>query len=169
MQQAAKLALEHADEVAEKVQASGSWLGDYFAADKNVQVVRTDPFSWFTVGNVPQRSGMGETFRMSQPDGIVALGPDFMREVFDLKGSDVGAVLNHDHTIAYVLRVVEHAESEDQLRQAFLSEANEWYGLQAMTQSHIQRAAQILINDFLQNVYHVDWKRKADEPDKDES
>jgi hypothetical protein len=168
MQQAAELALKHAEEVAQKAQASGSWLGDYFANDKNIQVVRSDPFSWLTSGNVSPRTGMAESFRLSQPEGIVAPGPDFMREVFDLKGTNVGAALNHDRTIAYVLRVVEHQDTEQQLRQAFLSEANYWYGLQVMTQSHMQQAGRVLVNDFMDNVYEVDWKRKADEQLREE-
>jgi hypothetical protein len=64
--------------------------------------------------------------------------------------------------------VVEHQDTEQQLRQAFLSEANYWYGLQVMTQSHMQQAGRVLVNDFMDNVYEVDWKRKADEQLREE-
>ena len=160
MQQAADLALKHAEEAATKAQASGSWLADYFAGNKNVQVVRTDPFSWLTIGSVSPRSGMVDSFRLSQPEGIVAAGPAFMEKVFELQGNDVGAMLNHDHTIAYVLRVVEHQDTEEQLRQSFLSEANQWYGLPVMSQLHMQRAARDVVNDFLNQVYQVHWSAR---------
>ena len=74
--------------------------------------MRTDPFSQLTRGDVAVVDGeyRRQPFRLSQPDGIVATGPDFLRRTFELKDGEVCAVLNHDHSIVYVIRVVEHQE-----------------------------------------------------------
>jgi hypothetical protein len=162
MQKASELALKHAEEVAKKAQASGTWLADYFADNKEIHVARTDPFAWLTIGSVSPRTGMVDSFRLSQPDGIVAAGPDFMREAFALHGSEVGAVLNHDHTIAYVLRVVEHQNTEAELREAYLSEADQWFGLAVMSQGHMQQAARTLIGNLLTSA-HLKWERTPDQ------
>lgn len=165
-QKAADLALEAAEEAATKAQTAGAWLADYFADDRDVEVVRTDPFSFLTIGSVSPR-GQVTSFRLSEPDGIVAAGPAFMQEAFELEDGKVGAVLNHDHTIAYVVRPIEHQDSQEALREAFLSEANQWYGLSIMSNAHKQLAARVLISNLLASV-GLDWQRTPDEIIRDE-
>lgn len=162
MEQAADLALKHAEAEAERAQKSGAWLGDFFANDDNVQVVRTDPFAWLTIGNVSPRTGQVESFRLSQPDGIVAAGPQFMNVAFDLQGGEVAAALNHDRSIAYVLRLVEHQSSLEEMRRVFLSEADQWYGLARMTQDHVGIAYNDLVMDLLSSI-DLRWERQPDQ------
>jgi len=91
-----------------------------------------------------------------------------MRTAFQLEGPEVGAALNHDHSIAYVLRQVEHQNTQDELRQSFLAEANDWYGLPVMMRDHRDESSQLLVEDIL-TAAGVEWQRPPDEaPQRDE-
>jgi hypothetical protein len=168
-QQAAELALKHADEQVKKAKEAGSTLADFFAAQQPVEVVRTDPFSQYTGGDVAIVGGelQQQPFRLSEPDGIVAAGPAFLRRVFELNEGEVAAVLNHDHSIAYVIRLVEHQNSPDELRSAYLAEANTWPGLRLMIDSHARIAAASLVNDIVKDA-GLEWKRPSDQVEQDE-
>jgi hypothetical protein len=126
-----------------------------------------DPFSQLTRGDVPDQFGQ-QHFRISQPDGIVAAGPELLRRAFALKDGEVTAVLNHDHSIVYVIRAIEHQDSQEELRNAYLAEANTWDGLPAMTDSHITLAKQS-VNADLSGGQGVDWKRPPDRTEQSES
>jgi hypothetical protein len=174
-QQAATKALKKAEEHAKNAQGDRQTLADYFAEkEPSVQVVRTDPFSKLTGGEVAVVQGdyRQQPFRLSQPDEIVAPGPEFLQRVFDLQEGEVGAVLNHDKSIAYVIRVIEHQDSLDELRTAYLAEANTWEGLGLKRYEHSQQAASNLVADVATN---VTWERTPDqfadeetEPEADE-
>ena len=160
MQEAAKLALERAEELAQEAQDSGLPLEEFFVG-KDVVTTRTDPFSWLTIGNVSPTTGM-VFFRLSEPEGISAAGPAIMESVFSLDEGEVTAELNHDHTVAYVLRIVQHLSGPAQLRRDFLAEADRWYGLPSMTMYRRQVAQQALISDLIA-ASGVDWQRTPDE------
>ena len=157
LQKAAELALARAEEHATEAEQAGATLEEFFADDSEVQVNTTDPFSWLTIGNISQTTGE-VFFRLSEPEGMVAAGPAVMREIFQLEPGQVGAVLNHDRSIAYVLRTFEHLDSGDQLRRDFLNEANRWYGLRSMSRFHNEQAARALVSDMLATS-NVDWLR----------
>jgi hypothetical protein len=165
-QKAAELALKDAEGQAKKAQESRSSLADLFADNPSIKVVPTDPFSQLTRGDVPDQFGR-QPFRFSQPDDIVAPGVDFLRKVFDLKDGEVAAVLNNDHSVAYVIRIVEHVNSEDELRTAYLAEANTWEGLPTLMGEHFQMAQQMLFNDVVQKA-NLDWVRDPDPRPQDE-
>ncbi len=139
-QQAADLARKYAEEVAKKAQEAKTPLPAFFADDPSIKVVRTDPFSELTGGEVGFANGQFQPtpFRLSQPADIAAPGPDFLKRVFELKDGEVAAALNHDHSIAYVVRLVEHQPPLDELRTAYLAEANTWPGISNMTRVHMQ-------------------------------
>jgi hypothetical protein len=160
LQKAADLAQKHAEEVAAKIQEAGSTLADYFADNSSVFVQQTDPFASLTIGDVP-RPGM-VLFRLSEPSGVVAAGPDFMRTVFELGSGQVRAVLNHDRSVSYIVRVVTHLDTPEQLRTAYLGEADQWYGLATMNMLHVQEAAATLGSSF-HEAAGVDWLRPADQ------
>lgn len=162
LREAAQLALKRTEEMAQDAERSGLPLKEAFADDSRVEVTTTDPFSWLTIGNISPTTRQ-VFFRMSQPEGVVAPGPEFMRTVFALGDGEVGAVLNHDHSIAYVVRVVDHRESREALRQAFLSQANTWYGRPSMDSFHRQQAARALVDELIAS-NDVDWLRPADQP-----
>jgi hypothetical protein len=160
MQKASEFALKAAEKDAKAAQESGSSLVDFFSTRPGIEVVKVDPFSQMTRGDVPDQFG-NQRFRLSQPDGIAAPGPDFLRKAFELKDGEVGAALNNDHSIAYVIRAVEHQNSEEELRNAYLAEANTWDGLTAMMDDHVT-IAQRLVSADLSGGKGLDWKRNPD-------
>jgi hypothetical protein len=161
---AAELAQKHADDLAKKAQQAKGTLSDFFANDQAVEVIRTDPFARLTAGDVTLVQGrpQQQPFRLSEPDGVVAAGPAFMDKVFALKDGEVGAVLNHDQSIAYVLRVAEHQLAPDELRNAYLSEANIWPGIGYMMNDHAQQAMHRLAND-IRTTAGLEWERDPDQ------
>ena len=169
LQQAAELAKKHAENLAKKAQEAKSPLADFLANEESIEVVRTDPFSQQTGGDVAFVQGQvqQQPLRLSQPDGIVAAGPEFLERVFELKDGHVGAVLNNDHSIAYIIRVVEHEDSPEELRQAFLGEAGTWPGQRLMAAQRAQQAARALVADVVIG-QGLNWERKADEIEQDD-
>ncbi|HEX4412590.1 MAG TPA: hypothetical protein VH107_03110, partial [Lacipirellulaceae bacterium] len=139
-QKAAEIAQKNADDLAKKAQEKKEPLTSFFADDPSIKVVRTDPFSELTGGDIGVVNGQLEQspFRLSQPEGLHAPDPDFMRKVFALKDGDVIALPSHDHTITYVVRVVEHQPALSELRTAYLGEANTWSGLNNMMRDHMR-------------------------------
>lgn len=170
-QEAVKLAQKAADELAKKAQEEKKPLPEFFAAnDPSIKVVSTDPFSEITGGDVGFANGQMQPtpFRMGQPDGIVAAGPELLKKAFELKSGEVGVALNHDHTLAYVLRVVEHQKPINELRQAYLSEVNTWPGNIIMTRGHMQDASSSLQEDVVAGA-KLKWEREADKVEKADS
>lgn len=167
LQKAAELAQKRAEELAKKAQEAKSSLADALANESNVSVIRTDPFSRYTGGDVAFVGGrtQQQPFRLSEPTGIVAAGPSFMDKVFSLKEGEVGAVLNHDQSIAYVVRVVQHELSEEELRNAYLAEANNWPGIGIMMNEHLQLGNRLLAEDVLAGRSLV-WERDPDLPEQ---
>ncbi len=168
-QRAAELAQKHAEELAKKAQEAKTPLTNFFAENKNVKVVRTDPFSELTGGDV---SLVGEQiqqqpYRLSQPSELVAVGPDFLRRLFELKDGQVAVIPNNDHSIAYIVRVMEHQPGLPELRTTYLAEANTWYGESIMRQAHRQEVAENLGNDIRVRS-NLKWDRDHDKPVKGE-
>ena len=108
-----------------------------------------------------------EPYRLSEPDGIVAAGPEFMEKVFEMKVGDVAAVMNHDRSIAYIVRLVEHSLSPEELREAYLAEALIWPGNQIMASDRVQRSHQMLAEEIV-SAYGVKWERVPDQLLEDE-
>jgi hypothetical protein len=100
---------------------------------------------------------------MSQPEGIVAAGPEFMAKVFNLGKGDVGAVLNHNRSIAYIVKIAKHETSESELQRQYLAEADRWYGLQTMNRFHNQQTLRALLRE-VQSAKQVQWLQPPDQP-----
>lgn len=168
-EQASKLAEQRAKELAKKARESKAPLTTALANDPTIKIVRTDPFAELTGGDVGLVNGQfqQQPYRLGQPDGIVAPGPAFMKEVFGLQDGQVGVAFNNDHTIAYVIRVVEHNPPLAELRTAYLGEANSWLGLRSMTQSHFQEVASSLLADLTTGA-NLKWERDPDKVEHEE-
>lgn len=162
-QKAAELAEKHAQEVAKKAEEAKTPLPQFFADDTSVKVTRTDPFAELTGGEVGFANGQlqQQPFRLSQPEGLTAAGPEFIRKIFELKDGQVMAMLNHDHTIAYVVRLVEHQMPVNELRTAYLGEANSWPGIDNMSRGHMQELWGSLQNDIVAGS-NLKWERDPD-------
>jgi hypothetical protein len=167
LQKAAELAKKRAEELAKKAQEAKGPLSQALADNQSLEVIRTDPFSRYTGGDVVLMGGQPQLqpFRLSEPTGIIAAGPEFMDVVFNLKEGEVGSVLNHDHSIAYVVRVVEHQQTPDALHDAYLAEANIWPGLGIMVNEHQQLGTQLLASDIFAN-RAVKWEREPDQQEQ---
>lgn len=166
LREAAKLAEERAKQLAKEAKENGLPLADIYADNNRIQVAKTEPFSWLTIGNISPTTRQ-VSFRMSEPEGVVAAGPDFMKAVFALDNGETDAVLNHNRTIAYVVRMAEHSLGLNALHQQFLVEADRWYGLPSMSRFHNRQAARSMVSNFIESS-GVDWKRPADMPPEED-
>jgi hypothetical protein len=168
LDKASEVALERAQEWAKKAEAGTTPLAAMFADDPTVKVVRTDPFGWLTGGDVAFIGGQlrQQPYRMSEPDGLVAAGPELMDKVFTLDEGQTAAVLNHDHSIAYLLRLAEHQFAEDKLREMYLAEADTWNGERAMTQLRAREAINAL-NESVKNSAGLVRDRPLDPIERD--
>jgi hypothetical protein len=82
--------------------------------------------------------------------------------VFDLKDGEVGAELNHDRSIAYVLRIAERIGSEDELRREFLRDGDRWLGSEALVRSRAQSKVMALVGNLLEES-GLEWERTPDQ------
>lgn len=160
MQKAADLALAEAEKLAKEAEEKGVPLAEFFSGNEEIEVVETDPFSWLTFGMVSPTTRTVE-FRLGDAEPLEAAGPVFMEKVFNLKPRELGAVLNHDQTVAYIVRIVQHLSSKAELRQDFLAEGTSWYGLPTMTQQRSQKVGNALYLDLFGDS-DLDWRRPPD-------
>jgi hypothetical protein len=166
-QKASELAIAKAKELAAQIEKDGVTLGDKFANNAEVEVVVTDPFTYLTYGDISPTTRI-VNFRLSDPKPIVAAGPEFMETVFGLEEGKVGAVLNHDHSIAYIVRVQQHLDDRETLQRDFLQAmADGWFGGNTMALGHLQLARAALYTGLLSEA-GVQWKRPADQRDVEE-
>ncbi|HVT27005.1 MAG TPA: hypothetical protein VHE81_03195, partial [Lacipirellulaceae bacterium] len=160
-EKAGQLAEKHAEELAKKAQASNQPLTKFFADNKSIKVVTTDPFSELTGGEASPITGQIQPLRYSQPDGIVAAGPDFLKRLFELKEGEVAAIPNNDHSITYIVRVVSHQMGRTELRTAYLSEARMFQFEDAMNPAHEASINGSIENDVIARA-NLKWNRVPD-------
>jgi hypothetical protein len=162
-QQAEELAKKHAEEFAKKAEEAKTPLASFFADNKSIKVIRTDPFSELTGGEASFAGGQmqQQPYRYSQPSEIVAPGPSFLQGIFNLKDGQVGVLQNNDHSIAYVVRIVEHQPNLAGLRTAYMADAFTWQGERLMSQMHGQEAAAQLDRD-VEASNNLQWSRDHD-------
>ena len=162
-EKAAELAEKHANELAKKAQEAKSPLTSFFADDKSIKVVRTDPFAELTGGDVGFVGGQfqQQPYRISQPSDIAAVGPEFLKRVFELKDGEVAVIPNHDRSIEYIVRVAEHQPALPELRTAYLAEGNGWLGENVLNQMRRQEVFKNLEND-IQLRSNLKWNRDKD-------
>ena len=165
--EAADLALKAAEELAKQAEQAGTPLKEFFQSKPEFEVVTSDSFSWLTRGAVA-RSGIVQNFRLSQPQPLVAPGPDLMSTVFSLDGDDVRAALNHDRSRAYIVRLYERAETLEQLRENFLQMqvTGIWDGLMATVEMQSSRMQSDLVRNLATSL-DIDWKRPPNQRSSD--
>lgn len=166
-EKAAEIALERAKETAKEAQDSGLTLAEYFVDQPEVKVTTTPTFTYLTLGDIAPTT-MTPSYRLSQPDGLTDVGPQFLLDVFKLTEGEVAAQPNFDKSIIYLVRIADQLESNEQLRSDFLEDANFWTGRGYFLQGNAQQNRQAAINAVLENV-DLDWKRpETDEAAADE-
>lgn len=147
--EAAKLALQKAEEFAAEAQKADDTLATYFIG-KPYDVITTDMFSWLTFGATPAELQRGAKLGDAPP--LEAVGPDFMEKVFELKDGEVAALLNYDESKAYLFRLDRRESTPEELKSLFLREANNWYGGQVMMLSRLQYQQQQVLEQVLKRV-----------------
>ena len=160
-EKAAKLALERAKKLAAEAEKAGLSLKDALAGEAGIDVVETDPFSWLSGPAQIMPTAQRIPLRLTQPEPLIAAGNEFMEAVFDLEPGKIGAVLNHDNSIAYVIRV-QHMESMADLRAEFLEMGEFLYRMYGFNQAHVREATDAVVRDLL-NASDLEWKRTPDE------
>lgn len=165
-EKAAELALKKAEEFAKAASEKGGSLTDFFAGMENSPVAaddikETDAFAYLTIGRIAPNSRQ-VPLQMSQPEPLVAAGPELLQGVFELKPGQVGAELNHDCSIAYVLRIAERIGSEEELRREFLRDGDRWLGAEALNTQRARTKVMALVGNLLEES-GLDWERTPDE------
>lgn len=158
MIEARKLAKQEAERLAAEARKAKEPLADVFRSQPEIHVTLTAPFSWLTYGNLPMLGSQARP-ELSKVSGVDLPGPDFMRTVFDLPPGGVGVAMNHPQTVAYVVRVVEVAPSDDVLWQQFEADPYEKYAAVAFDD---QRTIYRAWLDELKASAGLQWERKPE-------
>jgi hypothetical protein len=156
---AAELALEDAKKLASAAQESGKSLSEHFADDDAINATETDPFAFLTIGDVPNTTGAAP-LRLSQPEPLASPGPELMKRAFELAPGEVGAALNHDRSIVYLMRVAQKLGTPEELRGEFKRDPR-WFGLPATLQRRVSRSVGTMIDDLFEQK-NVEWDRSPD-------
>ncbi|MEO1498243.1 MAG: hypothetical protein AAFV43_13955 [Planctomycetota bacterium] len=159
-ERAAEIALERAETMATEAEQSGKSLTDFFVDDEDVAPFQTDPMSFLTIGSVSRQTGQ-VFLRMSRPESLVAAGPDLMEAAFDLAPGEVAAKINHDRSVAYLLRIAQALGTPEELQNEFLRDGATWYGA-ASTRQARRTAAALALFDTLLTAAELDWEREPD-------
>ncbi len=164
LQRAAEIATKRAEELAAKISQADVSLKDYFADDPNREVLEPTAFAKITPGGMSPTSFMVD-YRLSQPEGLQAIGPEFITKVFEAEPGDVLAIENFDRSIAYVVRVKSHLETPEKLRETFLTETDSWLGRRTMLQANRSAAQQRLFGDLF-DAKKIEWQIDLNQGDQ---
>ncbi len=123
--EAAKLAETQAQQLAKEAEAS-SVPFDQFFADKGFEVV--DQTELFSRRSYPAGPGLGYPPTLGDIPELKNVGPALIDAAFKLDEAQTAAVLNQDHSVAYVIRLHSRQYPPDQLKKYFLEEVNTWPG-----------------------------------------
>ena len=144
-QEAAKLALAKANELAKKAQESGDTVA-VVARAESYEVVTTDMFSWLTFGTTQADLRRGPRLGGAPP--LEAVDAEFMTQAFKLQPDEKIALLNHNQSSAYVVQLNRREQPKAEMQQRFLSEANTWYGGRVMNNVRGSAAQRQLIGQL---------------------
>jgi len=147
--EAAKLALQKAEEFAKQAEESGDTVAAV-CSGKGYEVVTTDMFSWLTFGTTPAEMQRGP--RLGEAPPLKAVGPEFMTKVFELKPDEKIALQNHDQSQTFVLQLSRREQTDEEMRQRFLNEANTWYGGRVMNAVRANNSQRQLIFQLTERV-----------------
>ncbi|MEM6799645.1 MAG: hypothetical protein AAF589_09035, partial [Planctomycetota bacterium] len=163
LEKASELALKRAEEIAVEAGPQGLSLKDFLAGEPGVVVDETDAFSWLTeLSYSPATSRI--PLQLSTPEPLESVGPDFMEAVFSLSPGKMGAALNHDHSVAYVFRIVQRMNTRSELQRDFLATGDFMHGFYGFNQVY-QRQLNAALGQSLVGDSPLEWAPAEDEPD----
>lgn len=117
--EARPLAGQRAAEIA--AAAAERSLTETVGEDQAEAVRKVGPFTWLTQGT----AGFGGPPTVSEPNGLVFPGEDFMQAVFTTPAGASTSAFNEPQTFCYVLRVIAVEPDEAELRTRFASSRGE--------------------------------------------
>ena len=158
--QARKLALKKADELAKKAIESKKSLDEVFAGQTDLQIKRTGPFSWMTLGNIPSLAYRMQP-RLSRVKNVDMAGDAFMRAVYGLKVGEVAVAPNHPETVFYLIRLDDSQPSQKVLWSMFTADKYLPYGTMAQGEK-IQATRRWIGN--IEKEANLEWKRAPVNP-----
>ncbi len=120
MIQARKPMHRKAEELAALARTSGKSLKESLG-DKGYKIIDTGTFSWMNSSSAGDFNA-GTMPRISEVEGVVDPGNDFMREVFGLRVGDIGIAENNPETAEYIVRVTSLEPAETVLRDTFMAD-----------------------------------------------
>lgn len=121
MIEARKLIKQRAEELAAEARKQNKPLKEAFAADKSLTVLEPEAFSWLTRNSADPFGTQRSLPQLTEVEGVVDGGDEFMRGVFALEADgSVGVTMNNPQTIAYVVRIKSYSPSPQLLRDTFL-------------------------------------------------
>lgn len=174
--QARPLAMKKAEELLSEAKASGKSLAEAFASQKDVSVVETEPFTWWTYGHgidpmlAAFREGAnvqldfvrekGVTVGNAEIDNktIFAAGSDFMETAYGLSIGEIAAAFNQPQTMVYIIRITRSTPSEDALWSIFQT-ANFYVYASPSMQTERNRAYRVWL-DKVQEETGFQWLQK---------
>jgi hypothetical protein len=163
MEGARELARKEAQRLADMVRSASQPMADVLTKEKGYNVIRSDPFSWYTVGPVP--GGRQMRIRLSQVYGVDGAGMDFMKAVFQLEEGQVDVAENHAQTICYVVRLASREQSRSAMHEDFLRDY-EVLGQIVRQQNSMQMISTLLRE--LQESQHVEgWETLDTQRERD--
>jgi hypothetical protein len=127
--EAAKLAEARAKELAEASEKATESFDEFFRSQGFDVVPQSALFSWRTYAANP---GMGTPALLSDIPELPKADGHFMETAFKLGDTDVAAVMNHDRSAAYVIRLHSRQYPPAELKRLFLEEINTWPGFREM-------------------------------------
>jgi hypothetical protein len=176
------LAVEAAEKLVADAKKSGKSLAETFKGQKDIEVVKTEPFSWKTYGagihplaalmqgqrpflDEVRESGVAVGNALINNKVVFAPGNDFMEKVFSLQLGETSSVLNQPELIAYVVRVNSSTPSEEVLWERFQTA----YLLEYAYAGQPEIISEAM-NDFLQKIYAetgFQWVNKPNAVEED--
>ena len=159
MIKARKLAVEEAQKLAQKARGQQKSLTDAFAANLDIAVTPTGPFSWMKESSLVPGSMQRRPPVISLVNGVDRPGTRFMQTVADLGAGEIGVALNAPETVAYIVRVTTIQESDDQLWALFTAMGFDQYA--AVGNEESDEAFQAWKKEIEKSA-GLKWERKHD-------
>jgi hypothetical protein len=135
LEQARSIAQKEAERLARIARQSKQPLEKVFAKKPQVQVYRSDPFTWLTEGAIPgsMSNAQPEISQIRATGGAAGIeeavetpGNGFMQAVFHRDRGELGVAMNQPETMVYVFRITETTPAR---WDAFVSEGSDSYSL----------------------------------------
>jgi hypothetical protein len=118
--EARKLIKARAEELAAEAIKQKKSLKELYGNDKSLTVLEPESFAWLS-RNSADPFGQRTPPQLTEVEGVVDGGDEFMRGVFSLEGDgSVGVTMNNPLTIAYVVHIKSYSPSPQLLRDTYL-------------------------------------------------